>query len=118
MTGQVYKILPRESWLTAMGQGTVALQGVDEKDGFVHLCTADQLGETLRVHFAGQENLVVLAFDTDDLGAALRWEVSRGGQKFPHFYGRLETRQVRAQYDVSADPAGFILPQALTKRSA
>ena len=32
----------------------------------------------------------------DDLGAALKWEPSRGGDLFPHLYGRLPTAAVRA----------------------
>jgi uncharacterized protein (DUF952 family) len=47
--------------------------------------------ETARRHFAGQRDLVVIAFDSDDLGASLRWERSRGGDLFPHLYGTLPT---------------------------
>lgn len=118
MTGQVYKILSQEIWRAARAAGTVPLHGVDAEDGFVHLSAGAQLHETLRLHFAGQDNLVVLAFDADDLGAGLRWEASRGGQKFPHYYGVLDTRQVRATFEVSADNADFVLPQALTRRIA
>jgi hypothetical protein len=31
---------------------------------------------------------VVLEVEADDLGAALKWEPSRGGDLFPHLYGR------------------------------
>ena len=118
MTGQVFKILPQEIWHTAIAEGAVPLHGVDADDGFVHLSAAEQLQETLRVHFYGQNNLVVLAFDADDLGVGLRWEAARGGQKFPHYYGVLDTGQVRAKFDVSADGDAFALPQELTKRIA
>ncbi|MEC8132285.1 MAG: DUF952 domain-containing protein [Pseudomonadota bacterium] len=118
MTGQVFKILPQEIWHTAIAEGAVPLLGVDANDGFVHLSAAEQLQETLRVHFYGQNNLMVLAFDADDLGVGLRWEAARGGQKFPHYYGVLDTGQVRAKFDVSADGDAFALPQELTKRIA
>ena len=118
MTGQVFKILPQEIWHTAIAEGTVPLHGVDADDGFVHLSAAEQLQETLRVHFNGQDNLVVLVFDVDDLGVNLRWEAGRGGRKFPHYYGVLDIGQVRAKFDVSADGDAFALPQALTKRIA
>ena len=118
MTGQVFKILPQKIWHTAIAEGAVPLHGVDADDGFVHLSAAEQLHETLRVHFNGQDNLVVLAFDADDLGVGLRWEAARGGQKFPHYYGVLDTGQVRAKFDVSADGDAFALPQELTKRIA
>ena len=118
MTGQVFKILPQEIWHTAIAEGLVPLRGVDADDGFVHLSAAEQLQETLRLHFYGQNNLVVLAFDADDLGVGLRWEAARGGQKFPHYYGILDTGQVRAKFDVSADGDAFALPQALARRIA
>lgn len=115
MTDQVYKILSQEIWHAARTVGTVPMHGVDAEDGFLHLSTGAQLRETLRLHFAGQDNMVVIAFDVDDLGAGLRWESSRGGQKFPHYYGVLNSGQVRATFEVSAD---FVLPQALAKRIA
>ena len=118
MTGQVFKVLPQEIWHIAIAEGAVPLHGVDADDGFVHLSAAEQLQETLRVHFYGQDNLVVLAFDTDDLGIGLRWEAARGGRKFPHYYGVLDTGQVRAKFDVSAEGGAFALPQALTGRIA
>ena len=51
------------------------------------ICRRRTLHETLRVHFNGQDNLVVLAFDADDQGVALRW--GRAGAKFPQ-YGVLD----------------------------
>ena len=101
MRGNVYKILSQEIWHAARATGTVPLHGVDAEDGFVHLSAGAQLRETLRLHFAGQDNLVVLAFDADSLGSGLRWETSRGGQKFPHYFGVLRTGQVRATFEVS-----------------
>ena len=52
--------MSQEIWHTAIAEGAVPLHGVDADDGFVHLSTAEQLHETLRVHFNGQDNLVVL----------------------------------------------------------
>ena len=118
MTGQVYKILSQEILRMACAVGTVPLHGVDAEDGFVHLSAGAQLRETLRLHFAGQDNLAMLAFNADDLGAGLRWEASRWGQKFPHYYGVLNIGQVRATFEVSAGNADFVLPQALTRRIA
>lgn len=78
---------------------------VDLKDGYVHFSTAAQLAETLRLHFAGQEGLVVFAVRSSELGPALRWERSRGGQMFPHLYGNLSMAAVgdHAIVTVAAD---------------
>ena len=48
-----------------------------------------QLDETLSKHFAGQADLLIIAFEIESFGAALKWEPSRGGQLFPHLYAPL-----------------------------
>ncbi|WP_372783449.1 DUF952 domain-containing protein [Phenylobacterium sp.] len=93
---RIYKILPREAWEAALAQRRFDGSPVDLQDGFIHFSTAEQAQETARRHFAGQQDLVVLAVEADDLGSALRWEASRGGALFPHLYARLETALVRA----------------------
>ena len=57
--------------------------GGRRRDGFIHFSTAAQLAETAAKHFAGQTDLMLVAVDGDALGAALKWERSRGGDLFP-----------------------------------
>jgi uncharacterized protein (DUF952 family) len=85
----VYKVCAAAEWSDAVAEGTYRGSGVDRRDGFIHLSTSTALEETLRRHFAGQRDLVLVAVDPDALGAALRWEPSRGGALFPHLYGEL-----------------------------
>jgi uncharacterized protein (DUF952 family) len=87
--GFVYKIVSRAAFEAAGAAGHFPRMPIDLKDGYIHFSTAAQLAETLKLHFAGQGDLVVFAVSTDDLGASLRWEPSRGGQLFPHGYGEL-----------------------------
>jgi len=61
----------------------------DRRDGFIHMSTAEQAEGTRAKHYADAGDLVVAAFDLDRLGAAVRWEPSRGGALFPHVYGAL-----------------------------
>ena len=84
---------------------------IDRGDGFVHFSTASQLADTLRLHFAGQEDLVLFSVRVVDLGVALRWEPSRGGDLFPHLYGALPMSLVidTAPIAVAAD-GGVTLP--------
>jgi uncharacterized protein (DUF952 family) len=63
----------------------------DRRDGFIHFSARHQLLETARKHFAGQSGLVLIAFDAQALGPGLRWELSRGGDLFPHLYAPLPT---------------------------
>lgn len=91
---RVYKILPRSAWEAARAEGVYRGSEVDRSDGFIHFSTAAQAAETARRHFRGQRDLVVLALDSADLGAPLKWEPSRGGDLFPHLYGDLATNLV------------------------
>jgi uncharacterized protein (DUF952 family) len=100
---RIYKILPRWEWDAALAARRFEGSVIDVQDGFIHFSTAEQAQETARRHFAGQEDLVVLAVEAAELGHALRWERSRGGDLFPHLYAHLDTALVR---EVSEAPLG------------
>jgi uncharacterized protein (DUF952 family) len=103
---RIYKILPRADWDAARAAGSFVGSAVDRKDGYIHFSTAAQAQETARRHFAGQADLVVLELEADDLGEALRWEPSRGGELFPHLYGRLAAAQVLGVSHAPLGPDG------------
>ncbi|WP_309090458.1 DUF952 domain-containing protein [Phenylobacterium sp.] len=96
---RVYKILTRDEWARAQAAGRFEGSAVDLADGFIHFSTAAQAQETARRHFAGQTDVVVLEVEGEDLGAALKYEPSRGGDLFPHLYGPLEVTHVRRVSD-------------------
>lgn len=91
----VYKICSAAEWREAAATGVYLGSAVDRRDGFIHLSTGDQLGETLHRHFAGQRDLILVALDSADLTGALRWEPSRGGELFPHLYDSLAVHLAR-----------------------
>jgi uncharacterized protein (DUF952 family) len=101
---RIYKILPRAEWEAARAAGTYDGSPVDHADGYIHFSGADQCQETARRHFAGQPDLVVLEVEADDLGEALKWEPSRGGELFPHLYGALDCRLVREVIEAPVGP--------------
>lgn len=108
----VYKIASRAVFDASAAVGTFAGMPIDLTDGYVHFSTAAQLAETLRLHFAGQGDLVVFAVRSDDLGAGLRWEPSRGGQLFPHLYGTLPMSAVAQRANLGvADDGSVTLPE-------
>jgi uncharacterized protein (DUF952 family) len=84
-----FKILTADQWQQFQTDGAFAGAPVDLADGYIHMSTADQLDETLSKHFAAQTDLVIASVDLDMLGEALKWEPSRGGALFPHYYGKL-----------------------------
>ena len=105
--GRIYKILPRAEWAQARAAGRFEGSGIDRTDGYIHFSTAAQAGETARRHFAGQSDLVLLEIEADDLGEALVWEPSRGGDMFPHLYGVLDANLVRAVTEAPLDADGI-----------
>lgn len=85
----IYKILPETLWAQAEARGVFTGAPIDHADGYIHFSTAAQARETAARHFAGQHGLLLVAVDAQTLGAALKWEVSRGGALFPHLYAPL-----------------------------
>jgi uncharacterized protein (DUF952 family) len=83
----IYKICDAAAWRAAERVGKFVGASVDLTDGYIHISAADQVAETAAKYFAGQRDLVLV--DADALGAALKWEPSRGGALFPHLYEKL-----------------------------
>lgn len=102
----VYKICSQALWREAERAGVFRGAPVDRADGFIHFSTAAQVEETAARHFAGEDDLVLLAVDAQALGAALRWEPSRGGALFPHLYGELPLMAVIAVQPLPRGPDG------------
>lgn len=90
----IYKILRGPEWQALRDAGETTGAPIDESDGFVHFSTAEQARETAARHFAGEDGLFLAALDTDRMGDALKWEPSRGGALFPHYYGPLTLSHV------------------------
>jgi len=91
----IYKICRQDLWRQAEAAGVFEGAPVDVRDGFIHLSTAAQVRETAAKHFAGQDDLVLVAVDANALSHSLRYEPSRGGELFPHHYGPLPLSAVR-----------------------
>jgi uncharacterized protein (DUF952 family) len=104
----IYKVVTRPTFDAAAGAGEFPRAPIDLKDGYIHFSTATQLAETLRLHFAGQADLVVFAVRTADMGSGLRWEPSRGGQLFPHHYGALARSAIGQTADIAVAADGSV----------
>jgi uncharacterized protein (DUF952 family) len=104
----IYKVASHELVDAALASGTFTGSPVDLADGFLHFSTAVQLPETLRLHFAGQSDLVLLGIYADALRSSLKWEPSRGGQLFPHLYGGLSMSAVEHSAPIAVAEDGSV----------
>jgi len=103
----IYHICRRDEWRAGALDGLYAGSSQDQADGFIHFSTGAQVKASAARHRAGQDGLVLLAVDAPKLGAALKWEPSRGGQLFPHLYGALPRAAVIAVHDLTLDAGGM-----------
>ncbi|HZQ14998.1 MAG TPA: DUF952 domain-containing protein [Pseudolabrys sp.] len=103
---RLYKIVAASHWQAAAHDGVFRGSAADLRDGFIHFSTAAQVEATAAKHFAGQADLVLLTVDGAQLGAALKWEPSRGGALFPHLYGELDVKAVSKVEPLPLSAAG------------
>ena len=101
----VYKVASREIYDASLAAGSFVGQPIDLKDGYIHFSSATQLGETIRLYFAGLGDQVLFQVPVAPFGEALKWEASRGGDLFPHLFATLPMSAVSnvARLDVPAD---------------
>lgn len=92
----VIKLLRAAEWAAFDRDGVFAGSADDLRDGFIHLSTPAQADATRARHFAGETGLWEVSLDAQALGAALRWDISRGGARFPHLYRALVRADVIA----------------------
>ena len=106
----IFKIVPRAEWQASSGDYHGSAQ--DRADGFLHFSTLPQLAETLRRHYAGQDDLILVAVDPAALGASLKWEHAPSrGEDFAHLYGALSCDVMKWARPIAKDATGrFVLP--------
>ncbi len=109
----IYKIFRADEWAELRDQGTTRGAPIDLADGYIHLSTGSQVTETCRRYFGDATDLVLAVLDSEDFGAYLKWEVSRGGAKFPHLYRALRLEDVMWHKDLPLGPDGHEFPEGV-----
>lgn len=107
----IYKIFRGPEWALLQSDGETDGAPVDVADGYVHFSTAAQAAETAAKHFAGENDLWLLALDADTLGPDLKWEPSRGGALFPHLYRRLRRSDVLWARPLPLENGAHVFPE-------
>ena len=109
----IYKVCSKSVWDEIRQLTSWYGSPHDHRDGFIHFSTASQLEGTVRRHYAGQTDLMLLAIDAESLGESLKWEPSRDGDLFPHLYGPLPISKVASAQELKTAKDG----QSLTMRT-
>lgn len=109
----IFKIFRRSEWDAFRSAGSTLGAPVDLADGFIHFSTAAQVADTAARHFATESDLVLVAVASEPLGAALRWEPSRGGALFPHLYRALRLSDVAWDKSLPLGVTGHIFPEGV-----
>ncbi|MFK7871379.1 MAG: DUF952 domain-containing protein [Roseobacter sp.] len=113
----IYKIFRANEWTQMQVDGETRGAPVDLADNYVHFSTEEQVRETAAKHFAGETELTLIAVEADTLGADLRWEVSRGGQEFPHLYRMFRMSDVLWSESIAVENGMHVFTDRMTGAS-
>ena len=93
ISNYVYRVFRKEELEEFRKSKSFCGNKLDINSGFIHLCTDQQIKETINRYFKTEQTYIV-KFKTSDLEDSLRWEKSRNDEIFPHYYGTLESRLI------------------------
>ena len=65
--------------------------------------------------FSGYKDVVLAACKTDKLSTDLKWELSRGGQDFPHLYRELLITDIEWHRPVKRKNGDYPLPEDINE---
>ena len=103
----IYHMCKRTDWHKAQDSGFYQGSINDRADGFLHFSTAQQVAESAARHRSQVADLLLIIVDANNFGPALKWELSRADQLFPHLYGPLEVSKVIGICDLPLGEDGF-----------
>ena len=83
-----YHITTPEQWAKFRDKDFYEAESL-QTEGFIHASFAEQLEETLKIHYKNVAQVLLLTIDSDLLTSKLVVEKSRGGEDFPHIYGAI-----------------------------
>ena len=110
----IYKIFCLPEWEVAQAAGVFAGSADDIRDGFLHFSLAEQVRGTAEKHFSTETEIMLAQVDARMFGASLRWEVSRGGQEFPHLYAPLAMSLIKQVWHVARENGHYVFPDEVS----
>jgi uncharacterized protein (DUF952 family) len=90
---QIYHLASLEDWERRTSEHYEPAGLASE--GFIHLCTSEQLAGVVERYYQGRDDLILVTVDASRFGDDLAWEDLTGsGERFPHVYGPLNLSAV------------------------
>ena len=86
MRDKVYKIFTESEWKTFQETGQFKGSADDLRDGFIHLCTKEQVAGVIARFFSGKCPLYVAEFSSPEFIRRLKWDASLSNELYPHLY--------------------------------
>ncbi len=96
----IYRIFTLQEWETADKTQPLGSPSLDT-EGFIHLCTEAQMEGVLSRYFSHEKKIIAAKIDANKLLAPLRYEVSTGGDLFPHLYGLLNVDAILSVEEIA-----------------
>ena len=84
----IYRISEASDWANAKLNGEFASADLT-LEGFIHCSKESQVEGVLERYYSGVKNLRLLKIEEAKLTSPLKYEVSTGGELFPHLFGAL-----------------------------
>ncbi|GJM28538.1 MAG: hypothetical protein DHS20C17_11730 [Cyclobacteriaceae bacterium] len=83
----IFHVTPLDTW--KQKKSNTHYSGKSQQ-GFIHASTKRQIAETIKKHFKGKSELLLLTIDPLKVTPEIRYEdLESGGQLYPHIYGDL-----------------------------
>ena len=111
----IYKVFLPEQWKDFTNYERTKGAPVDISDGYIHFSTATQVKETITKHFSGYKDVVLAACKADTFSTDLKWELSRGGQDFPHLYRELLMTDIEWHSHIKQKNGEYPLPENINE---
>lgn len=108
----IYHITTNEAWSHAIQDGNYKPASL-RTEGFIHCSPWEEIIDTARLWFQGQDNLLVLSICPEKIPWEVRYETAPGRSSLmPHIYGPLPVNAVTRIFDLKQGPDGaFTLQQ-------
>lgn len=104
----LFHIAEPQDWADAQASGQYRPESL-RREGFVHCSSSVQVLATATRYYRGRTGLVLI--EVDEAGLDVRWELSTGGERFPHVYGPIPVASVGRVHPFEPHADGtFTLP--------